>query len=182
MISLVSKRSRAAILALALATGAGGALVAHAQTAPAPAPAPAATAAAPAAGGANAARQAVDVRKSIFKLIGANFRPLGALLKDGGQYDAADASKRITRVVFLSGLLNEAFPDISNIGEPDTKAKPEVWTKHAEFEKSLKDFQDHLVALADVNEKEKGLTEPFKTALGAVAQDCKSCHDEFKLK
>jgi cytochrome c556 len=176
MISHVSKRRRAAILGLALATSACGALVAQAQNAPAPAPA-----AAP-AGGTNAARQAADVRKSIFKLIGANFRPLGAILKDGGPYDAAEVNKRITRVLFLSGLLNEAFPENSNIGEPDTKAKPEVWTKHAEFQKSLKDFQDHLVALSDINEKDKGLTDSFKTALGAVAQDCKSCHDEFKLK
>ena len=170
----VSKRRRAAIVGLALVLGASGALVAHAQNAPAPAPA--------AAGGANAGRQAADVRKSIFKLIGANFRPLGALLKDGGPYDVAEVNKRITRVLFLSGLLNEAFPEISNIGEPDSKAKPEVWTKHAEFEKSLKGFQDHLVTLADVAEKEKGLTEPFKTALGAVAQDCKACHDDYKLK
>ncbi|MGO9392785.1 c-type cytochrome [Rhodoblastus sp.] len=178
MISQVLKPRRAAIIGLTLAIGAGCALVAHAQNAPAPAPA-----AAPAAGGgANAARQAADVRKSIFKLIGANFRPLGALLKDNGGYDAADVNKRVTRVLFLSGFLNEAFPENSNIGEPDTKAKPEVWTKHAEFEKDLKQFQDHLIALNDVNEKEKGFTEPFKTALGAVAQDCKSCHDDFKLK
>jgi cytochrome c556 len=180
MISQVLKPRRAALIGLTLAIGAGCALVAHAQNAPAPAPA---AAAAPAAGGgANAARQAAEVRKSIFKLIGANFRPLGALLKDGGPYDAAEVNKRITRVLFLSGLLNEAFPENSNIGEPDTKAKPEVWTKHAEFEKDLKQFQDHLIELSDVNEKEKGFTEPVKTALGAVAQDCKACHDDFKLK
>src|SRR5208337_1441858 len=65
MISQVLKPRRAAIIGLTLAIGAGCALVAHAQNAPAPAPA-----AAPAAGGgANAARQAADVRKSIFKLI-----------------------------------------------------------------------------------------------------------------
>jgi len=46
----------------------------------------------------------------------------------------------------------------------------------------LKDFQDQLATLTAVNDKEKGLTEPFKTALAAVAQDCKSCHDTFKLK
>jgi len=177
MISQILKPRRAALIGLTLAIGAGCALVAHAQEAPAPA-----QAAAPAAGGANAARQAVDVRKSIFKLIGANFRPLGALLKDGGPYDAADVNKRITRVLFLSGFLNEAFPEISNVGEPDTKAKPEVWTKHAEFEKQLKQFQEHLIALSDVNDKEKSFTEPFKTALGTVAQDCKACHDDFKLK
>jgi cytochrome c556 len=173
MIPSFLKARRAALIGLTFAIGAGCALTAYAQTAPAPAPA---------AGGANAARAAVSYRKAIFTLIGANFRPLGALLKDGGPFDAADVNKRITRVLFLSGFLNEAFPDISNVGEPDSKAKPEVWTKHEEFEKKLKEFQEHLIALSDVNDKEKGFTEPFKTALGAVAQDCKSCHDDFKLK
>jgi cytochrome c556 len=175
MISSLSK-SRAALVGLTLAVAAGCALVAHAEDAPAPA------AVASAAGGVNAGRQAAEVRKSIFKLIGANFRPLGALLKDGGQYDAAEVNKRLTRVVFLSSLLNEAFPDNSNLGEPDTKAKPEAWSNRAELDKDLKDFQDQLATLTGVNDKEKGLTEPFKTALAAVAQDCKSCHDTFKLK
>jgi cytochrome c556 len=173
MIPPFFKPRRAALIGLTFAIGAGCALSAFAQNAPAPAPA---------AGGANAARAAVGYRKAIFTLIGGNFRPLGALLKDGGPFDAADVNKRITRVLFLSGFLNEAFPDISNVGEPDSKAKPEVWTKHEEFDKKLKEFQEHLIALSDVNDKEKGFTEPFKTALGAVAQDCKSCHDDFKLK
>jgi cytochrome c556 len=171
MIPQFLKARRAALIGLSFAIGAGCALTAYAQNAPAPA-----------AGGANAARAAVGYRKAIFTLIGANFRPLGALLKDDGPYDAADINKRITRVLFLSGFLNEAFPDISNVGEPDSKAKPEIWTNRAEFDKKLKEFQDNLVVLSDVNAKEKGYTEPLKTALGAVAQNCKACHDDFKLK
>jgi cytochrome c556 len=174
MIPPFLKPRRAALIGLTFAIGAGCALTAYAQTAPAPAPA------APA--GANAARQAVEVRKAIFKLIGANFRPLGALLKEGGPYEAADVNKRITRVLFLSGLLNEAFPDISNVGEPDSKARPEVWTNRAVFDKKLKEFQEHLIVLSDANDKDKSYTEAVKTALGTVAQDCKSCHDDFKLK
>ncbi|WP_294535317.1 cytochrome c [uncultured Rhodoblastus sp.] len=172
MIPQFLKARRAALIGLTFALGAGCALTAYAQNAPAPA----------AAGGANAARAAVGVRKAIFTLIGSNFRPLGALLKDGGPYDAADVNKRITRVLFLSGLLNEAFPDISNVGEPDSKAKPEIWTNRADFEKKLKEFQDNLVVLSDVNAREKGYTESVKVALGAVAQNCKSCHDDYKLK
>jgi len=104
------------------------------------------------------------------------------LLKDGGVYNEADATKRISREIFIAGLLNETFPDASNLGEPDTKAKPEVWTNRADFDKGLQKLQDDLATLASVNAKEKGLTEPFKVALAAVAQDCKSCHDTYKIK
>lgn len=133
-------------------------------------------------GGLNAARQAVEERKAIYKLIGANFRPIGGILKGTAQYDVATVQKSIDRVVFLSGLLDEAFPEISNLGEPETKAKADIWTNHADFEKKEKDFQAHALALQKVNEAEKGATDAFKTAANAVAQDCKACHDDYKLK
>lgn len=156
--------NRAAFAALAIAIG--GAAVAQAQNAAAP----------------GAARAAVEERRAVFKLIGSNFRPLGGLLKEDGKYDAAEVKKRIARLVFLAGLTPEIFPENSNVGEPDSKAKPEVWTNKADFDAALKKFQTNLAALQTVNDREQGLTESFKTALGAVAQDCKSCHDTYKLK
>jgi cytochrome c556 len=157
-----------------IATGAG-ALLAGILAAPllaqAPAPAPL-----------SQARQVVEARRAIFTLIGANFRPLGAVLKGERPYDAADAEKRITRLVFLSGLTDEAFPDGSNIGLPDSKTKAEAWTNHDGFAKKLKEFQANVATLQKVNSTEKAGNEAFKTALGAVAQNCKGCHDDYKEK
>lgn len=136
----------------------------------------------PPPGGLNAARQAVDERKSIYKLISANFRLIGNVLKGSTPYDAAAVQKSIDRVVFLSGLLDDAFPENSNLGEPETKAKPDIWTHRADFDKKEKDFQAHALALQKVNETDKGATEAFKTAAAATGQDCKSCHDDFRLK
>lgn len=136
----------------------------------------------PPAGGLNAARQAVDERKAIYKLIGANFKPIGNVLKGNTPYDAATIQKSIDRVVFLSGLLDEAFPENSNLGDPETKAKVEIWTNHADFETKEKNFQVHALALQKVNETEKGSTDAFKAAANLVGQDCKACHDEYRLK
>lgn len=158
---------RAMIFGGTLILSAGFVLSANSQTAPA---------------GLNAARQAVDERKAIYKLIGANFRPIGAILKGTAQYDAAAVQKSIDRVVFLSGFLDEAFPESSNLGDPETKAKADIWTNRADFDKKEKDFQAHALAFQKVNETEKGATEAFKTAANAVAQDCKACHDDFRLK
>jgi cytochrome c556 len=161
---MVSNKNKRRALFAAVALSLGGGFVAQAQNAP------------------GAGRQAVEERKAVYKLIGANFRPFGALLKGEGQYDAADARKRISREIFLSGLAPDVFSDASNLGEPDTKAKPEIWSNRAEFDKDLKKFQDDLIALQQVNDKEQSFNEAFKTALTAVAQDCKACHDTFKLK
>jgi cytochrome c556 len=161
----------------ALMLGASFALSANSQTAPAVAP-PAAPAA---AAGPSPARQAIENRKAIYTLIGNNFKPLGAVLK-GGPYDAATVQKSIARLVFLSGLVDDSFPDVSNVGEPDTKAKPDIWTNRADFDKKLKEFQTHLIALQVLNDTDKDATEAFKTAATAAAQDCKGCHDTYRAK
>jgi cytochrome c556 len=184
--TLITAR-RMMVVGGALILGAGFALSANSQTAPAAAPpADAPPATAPPAGGAaagpSAARKAIEVRQAVYTLIGNNFRPLGEVLKGNAQYDAAEAEKRIVRVAFLTGLLNEAFPDVSNIGEPDTKAKADIWTNRADFDKKLNDFQVHVTELVQVNAMEKGATDVFRAALGAVAQDCKGCHDSYRTK
>lgn len=159
--------ARTAIAGAVLSIGATIAVAVHAQTPPA---------------GPSPARQAIEVRKATYTLIAANFRPIGAVLQGKAEYDSAEIQKRATRVAFLAGLLNEAYPDVSNVGEPDTKAKAEIWSNRAEFDKRLKDFQEHLATLVAVSAKEKTAGDAFKTAAGAAAQDCKGCHDNFRAK
>ena len=113
-------------------------------------------------------KQAIETRKAAYTLIGNYFRQLGAVAKGTAPYDEADATKRAARIAFLSNLPGEAFPDVSNVGEPDTKAKADVWTNRADFDKRLKDFQAHAVALVQVNATEKGATDGFKAAVVAA--------------
>jgi cytochrome c556 len=132
--------------------------------------------------GLKAARQAIETRQAVYKLIGNNFRVLGDVAKGSTKYDAADLKKRIALVVFLSDMLDDAFPDISNLGEPETKTKPDAWTNRADFEKRLKDLHEHAVVLAQLDARELGPTEAFKANVTALAQDCKGCHDTYRAK
>ncbi|WP_026607179.1 c-type cytochrome [Methylocapsa acidiphila] len=151
---------------------AGLALSAQSQTPPAGA----------AGSGPSPARQAIESRKAVFTLIGNNFRLIGNVLKGAAPYDAAAVQKSISRLVFLADLIGDSFPEISNIGEPDTKAKLDIWTNRADFDKKVKEFQTHLASLQQVASAEAGPTDAFKTAATAVAQDCKGCHDDYKAK
>jgi len=179
----LTRAGRMSAVGAVLIFGASFAFSAGAQTAPAPEGTPPAVAPAPApTPGPSPARQAIEARKAVFTLIGSNFRPLGNVVKGATPYDAADAQKRIARLAFLAELLNDAFPDVSNTGEPDTKTKAEAWTNRADFDKKLKEFQAHLATLGQVNATEKGATEAFKVAFTAVGQDCKGCHDTYKVK
>jgi cytochrome c556 len=157
---------RALAFGAALLLGAGFALSANAQSAPGPSP----------------ARQAVDARKAVFTLVANNFRPLGEVVKGNVPFDAAEVQKRAARVAFLAQLLDETFPDASNVGEPDSKAKGEVWSDRAGFDKKLKEFQSHAATLVQVSATEKGTTDGFRAAVATVGQDCKGCHETYKIK
>lgn len=130
----------------------------------------------------NAGRQSVETRKAIFTLTAANFRPFGEIAKGASPYDAADAKKRLERLALLADYLKEAFPDASNLGEAETKAKAEIWSNRADFDKKLGDFQTHVAALVQVNAADKSASDGLKAAIGAVAQDCKGCHETYRAK
>jgi len=137
-----------------------------AQTAPAPSP--------------NLPKQAIENRKAVFTLIGNNFKPIGEILRGNSTYESVEVGKYATRVTFLTGLLVEAFPEVSKTG--DTQAKPEIWSNRADFDKRLKDFGDHASALSQVVAQGGGNSDAFKAAARAVAQDCKGCHDNYRSK
>jgi cytochrome c556 len=155
--------TRAGCTFILATTFAAGAL---AQTAPAPPP--------------NLAKQAIENRKAVFTLVGNNFKPIGEILRGNSTFESVDVGKYATRVAFLTGLLVEAFPEVSKTG--DTQAKPEIWSNRADFDKRVKDFSDHASALSQVVAQGGGNSDAFKTAARAVAQDCKGCHDNYRNK
>lgn len=130
----------------------------------------------------SSSKQAVENRKAAFTLVGNYFRYFGAVTKGTIAYDEAEAAKRAARIAFLSSIVEDAFPEGSNAPEPESKAKAEVWSNRADFDKKLRDFQAHAKALVDVNANEKSASESFKAAVAALAQDCKSCHETYKAK
>jgi len=131
-----------------------------------------------------AGRRAIEARKAVYTLLETYFAPLGNVVKGSTKYNEAEVQKRLVRVAFLAGILsfNETYPDVSNLGKSETKAMPEVWANRPDFEKKLKDFQDHVASLVQVNATEKGATDAFKAAVNAVAQDCKGCHDNYRAE
>lgn len=144
--------------------------------------APAAEKPAAVAPGPNPGKQAIAVRKAAFVLIANSFKPVGDTSQGKIEYNQAEIQKRANRIAVVSEFLETAFPDTSNLGEPDTKASPDIWKKKADFDKQLKDFQAHAATLVKVAASEKTSSDAFKEAAGAIAKDCKGCHESYKVK
>lgn len=130
----------------------------------------------------NPGKQAIAVHKAAFTLIANSFKPIGDASQGKVEYNQADFIKRANRIVVISDFLETSFPEAANLGEPDTKTKPEAWTNKADFDKKLKEFQEHAVALSKVVNTEKTASDAFKEAAGTLGKDCKGCHDSYKLK
>jgi cytochrome c556 len=131
-------------------------------------------------GGPSPAARAIEYRKSLYTLVGANWNPVNAVVQGRTEYNAAEIAKRADRVAFLASMASEAFPEVSKDG--DTKAKPEIWTDKAGFAKAVKDFEDSSSALATLVKTDKTNSAGFKAAAGKVADSCKGCHDSFRAK
>lgn len=126
------------------------------------------------------AKQAIENRKAVFTLIGNNFKPVGEILKGTVAYQAVDVGKLTARVSFLTGLLPDAFPDVSQTG--DTQAKSEIWSNRTDFDRRLSEFAQHAAALSQVVGQHGGNSDAFQAAVRAVVQDCKGCHDNYRNK
>jgi cytochrome c556 len=123
-----------------------------------------------------AARAAIANRRAIFTLIGNNFRPVGEVLRTGTVTGQIDPQKYARRVALLAGFLPDAFPPISGSG--DTRARQEIWSDHAQFDRLLQEFQLHAGQLAQVDFTHDATG--FRAAAATVAQDCKSCHQRYR--
>ena len=126
------------------------------------------------------AERAIDYRKAVFKVVAGNFGPLAQNAQGKLELPAGAANKYAQRLAAVADFPRDAFPDISKDGE--TKAKPEIWTDKAEFDKLLTDFSTAAKALAAVTAKADARPEDFKAAVGAVGNSCKGCHDKFRAK
>ena len=118
-------------------------------------------------------------RQSYFALMGANFGPMGAMVKGEMPWNQeqlqgfADDFNAVASLNLLRG-----FPDGSDKGT--TRAKPEIWENRDDFAQKLSDMQ---AAAKDLGVAVKGGDRAaIAQQVGAVGQTCKACHDEYKSK
>lgn len=126
------------------------------------------------------AAKSIEYRQAVFKVIAGNFGPLAQNAQGKVELPPGAARKHADRLAAISGFARDAFPDISREG--NTKAKPEIWSNRADFDKLLDDLTAATRSLATVTANASAKPEDFKAAVGAVGNACKACHDKFRNK
>ena len=128
-------------------------------------------------GGAAVAVIAADAfhdRHMAMEAVNDAMKPLGAIAKKQAPFDAAVVKASATTIADNLKKAQALFPAGSGGGE--SRAKAEIWTDAAGFEKGMKDAHSAAVALQSVSDE-----AAFAPALGALGSTCTSCHDKYRL-
>lgn len=113
-------------------------------------------------------------RKANFKMLADAMKATKAVIDAGGP--TAGAVPEAEKIVQVARVNPGHFPTGSDKGE--TKAKPEIWTNKADFDKKFANLEAEgakLVAAA-----QSGDSKALGAQFGQVGGACKACHDAYR--
>ncbi len=123
-------------------------------------------------------QDAIKYRQAAFTIMATHFGRVGAMVSGKAPWDAKAAQDNIKTAVAVHNLAFAGFVPGSDQGA--TKAKPEVWSNSADFEKKRAAMSEAMTKLGSAGQN--GNQDAIKTAFGAVGQACKACHDDYRAK
>lgn len=122
---------------------------------------------------------AIEARQAQMQLISYNMGILGGMAKSETPFDSAVATAAARNLASVARLDRSIlWPEGSVQGEvPDTRAKAEIWTDAAGYDKASVDLEnaaDGLIAAAGQD------LAALQTAMGAAGQTCSACHKAYR--
>lgn len=115
-------------------------------------------------------------RQKAFKTMLRTFEPMGVVVRGLNPYVPKQFLKQSE---LLRTLSRQPFAHFASPGnDPKNRAKPNIWSQPAQFQKERDQFYNRVDALEAA--AKTGQMSAIRTAYGNVAQSCKSCHDAFR--
>lgn len=119
----------------------------------------------------------IKYRKAAYQLMNLNFGSLDNMAQDKKPFNAVEAQRNADLVAILSPIPKDYFGEGT---DKDTKAKPEIWTKRADFDAKMDKMVAESGKLPAV--VRAGDMAAFKKQVGDVNAACKACHDDYRAK
>jgi cytochrome c556 len=129
-----------------------------------------------AAGSAYAVEDPIFTRQKLMKSNGGAAGAASAMIKAEIPFHPAVARASLMTMNAVAYSYGDYFPQGSSEG--DTKASPKIWEDPEGFAAALAKFQQDTDAALQADPQD---LDSFKAAFGAVAQNCQSCHENFRI-
>ena len=117
-------------------------------------------------------------RQAAMKNVGAAMRVAAGMVKGKIAYEGVAAEMAMRVMNSTAAGLTSLFPDGTQTGG-DTEAAPKIWEDKAGFDAATATFLKASAAAAEAAKKGEA---DFKAAFGAVAKNCKACHQDYRIK
>jgi cytochrome c556 len=113
-------------------------------------------------------------RHELMEGIGKNAKAIGDSLKAGGGGDRLLIADAALKIQTSASKITALFPKGST--DPNSRAKPEIWTHWDKFQANARKLEDAAGVLANAAQAGGDVKPAADTMFGV----CKSCHDEFR--
>ena len=120
-----------------------------------------------------------ETRQAVLKVVGWNIAPLGAMAQGRIPWDDALFARNAQRLAWMTSMIPDAFRADTRAHELDTEALPVIWEEHERFETLAANAQRSAERLAEVAQGDD--KEAARAAVSALIDDCRACHDDFRL-
>jgi cytochrome c556 len=122
---------------------------------------------------------AIKYRQSAFTVLAAHFGRVAAMAQGKAPFDAKAAADNGAIAATMAPLPFAGFGAGTDKGRPN-RAKPEVWSKAADFKAKADDMQAAMVKFGEASKT--GNLDTIKAAVGDVGKTCKACHDDYRAE
>jgi cytochrome c556 len=127
------------------------------------------------------AKSAIETRQGLFKVMGSQMGPIGAMLRNQREFDAALVARNAARIQMLSEIVPELFTlDTRQFKTVKSAALDGIWNSQADFKGKADNLNKAATALVAASKTgDKGST---LKAAGEVGKACGGCHDNYRAK
>ena len=143
-----------------------------------------AAAAAMAIGGASAQQMKPEIqqkmRKAAYDVMAYAFESLDNMAEGKRPYAKDEAVRNAEIVARVATLPKNFFGEGTDSKAGETRAKPEIWTNRADFDKKMNHMIEETGKLPAA--ASSGDVAALKNAVQAADDACKACHDEYRTK
>lgn len=127
------------------------------------------------------AKAAIETRQGLFKVISNQMGPIGAMLRNQREFDAALVARNATRIQVLSELIPELHGlDTREFKTIKTGALDGIWTSQADFKAKADALTKAAGAVADA--AKTGDKANTLKAAAEIGKACGGCHDNYRAK
>ncbi len=128
-------------------------------------------------GPAATAAEPIETRQAIMASVGAAARVSGEMARGNIPFHPDIGASALATFAAAGKAFGNFFPEGSETGN-DTAASPRIWEERERFEAVLADFAADAAA---ARAAEPADLASFQAAFGPVAENCRACHENFRL-